>query len=258
MTSDLVRGGAPLFRRIADALADSIGRGDYPVGSQIPPEFTLMRLFGASRFTIREALAELRTRGLIASRRGSGTTVLRATAAEPVFGESYHSIDAFLAGVAEAPLVTLEVTDVIADAALAQEIGCEEGRQFVLLRGVRRRRGRTEEPPLASVRAYISAAYGAIRPYLYALSESVAGTAEKQLGVRVQRIVQELEPMLLEANEAAALVAPPGGAAMKVRRWYYLDGGELLAVAHSVYPQGRMVHRTELQRSDSTGGAVRT
>lgn len=258
MTNDLLRGGAPLFRRIADALADSIGRGDYPVGSQIPPEFTLMRLFGASRFTIREALAELRARGLVASRRGSGTTVLRATAAEPVFGESYHSIDTFLAGVAEAPLVTLEVTDVIADAALALELGCEEGRQFVMLRGVRRRRGRTEEPPLASVCAYISATYGAIRPYLFALSESVARTAEKQLGVRVQRIVQELEPMLLDAGEAADLVAPSGGAALKVRRWYYLDGAELLLAAHSVYPQGRMVYRTELQRNDSTGGAVRT
>jgi hypothetical protein len=26
-------------RRIADALADAIGRGDYPVGMQLPPEF---------------------------------------------------------------------------------------------------------------------------------------------------------------------------------------------------------------------------
>jgi len=256
MTSDLVRGGAPLFRRIADALADSIARGDYAVGTQIPPEMTLMRLFGASRFTIREALAELRARGLVVSRRGSGTTVLRATAAEPVFGESYRSIDDFLAGVTAAPLVTLDVSDVIADTALAEELGCDEGRQFVLLRGVRRRRGRLEEPPLASVCAYISAAYGAIRPHLRELSESIARTAEKQLGVRVQRIVQELEPMLLDADEAAKLAAPEAGAAFLVRRWYYLDGGELLLVARSVYPRGRMVYRTELQRNDAAGGSA--
>src|SRR6516165_9889803 len=76
---DTVPAGGPLFRRIADALADAMARGDYPVGSRLPPEFTLMRMFGASRFTIREALVDLRSRGLVASRRGSGTTVLRRT-----------------------------------------------------------------------------------------------------------------------------------------------------------------------------------
>jgi DNA-binding transcriptional regulator YhcF (GntR family) len=107
--------GAPLFRRVADALADAIGRGDYPVGTRLPPEFTLGRMFGASRFTIREALVELRSSGLVASRRGSGTVVLRRAPQAPVFNESYQSIDAFLASVVEVPLQPLEIKDVIAD-----------------------------------------------------------------------------------------------------------------------------------------------
>src|SRR5262249_26541589 len=82
-----VRGDSPLFRRISSSLAEAIERGDYPVGGQLPPEFTLMRMFGASRFTIREALAELRARGLIASRRGLGTVVLRAVPQEAAFSE---------------------------------------------------------------------------------------------------------------------------------------------------------------------------
>jgi GntR family transcriptional regulator len=250
MTVDVARGAAPLFRRIADTLADAIGRGDYPVGARLPPEFTLMRMFGASRFTIREALVELRARGLIASRRGSGTIVLRAVAREPVFGESYRSVDSFLAGVVEAPLETLVLADVVADAALASRLRCEEGRQFIALRGIRRRRGRPEEPPLASVDAYVNATYGAIRPYLTALSESIAGTAEKQLGIRVQRIVQELEPVVLDRDEAASLRAPEGGTALQVRRWYYLDSGTLFLASRSVYPQGRLVYRTELQRHE--------
>lgn len=248
MTADIARGAVPLFRRIADTLADAISRGDYPVGAQLPPEFTLMRMFGASRFTIREALAELRSRGLIASRRGSGTVVLRAVPPEPVFGESYRSVDSFLAGVVEAPMETLAIADVVADTALAAELHCEEGRQFFGLRGVRRRRGKPEEPPLASVHAYVNATYGAIRPYLASLEESIAGTAEKQLGVRVQRIVQELEPIVLDAEAAAHLDAPEQGAALQVRRWYYLENGTLFLASRSVYPQGRLVYRTELQR----------
>jgi len=250
MALDIIRSGVPLFRRLADALADAIARGDYPVGGQLPTEFTLMRMFGASRFTIREALAELRSRGLVVSRRGSGSVVARKTPHAPVFGESYRSVDDFLAGVIEAPLETLTLSDIVADVGLACRLRCEEGRQFVLLRGVRRRRGHPEEPPIALVQAYVNAAYGSIRPFLTALSESIAGTADKALGVRVQRIVQELEAVLLDAGEAETLTAPEGGPAMLVRRWYHLDNEEPLLISRSVYPRGRLVYRTELRRGD--------
>jgi GntR family transcriptional regulator len=250
MTIDSARGAAPLFRRIADTLAYAIGRGDYPVGTQLPAEFALARMFGASRFTIREALAELRVRGLIHSRRGSGTVVLRATPRAPTFGESYRSIDSFLSSVLDAPLETISITDVVADSSLASRMQCEEGRQVLLLRGIRRRRGRTDEPPLALVEACINATFSVLRPHLMELSESVASTAEKHLGVRVQRIVQELEPVLVSADEAVNLSAPDGGAALLVRRWYFLHNGELLLISRSIYPRGRLVYRTELTRGE--------
>jgi GntR family transcriptional regulator len=241
--------GAPLFRRVADALADAIGRGDYPVGTRLPPEFTLGRMFGASRFTIREALVELRTSGLVASRRGSGTVVLRRAPQAFVFSESYQSIDAFLASVVEVPLQPLEIKDVIADDSLAAALRCEPGRQFLLLRGVRRPHDRPDEPPMALTDAYINATYSAIRPRLAMLSESIAGTAEKFLGVRVRSITQELEPVVLDAEQAARLSAPMGGPAMLVRRWYFLDDAVALLISRSVYPHGRLLFRTDLRRS---------
>ena len=243
------RGAAPLFRRIAETLADAIGRGDYLVGAELPSEFALMRMFGASRSTICEALAELRGRGLVASRRGSGTVVLRAASPKPVFGEAYHSIDDFLASVAGAPFEPLLITDVVTDAALAAQLGCGEGRQFLSVRGIRRRRDRPAEPPLALVQGYIDAMYGTIRPHLATLTESVAVTAEKLFGIRIQRIVQESEPALLEPDEAVSLVAPPGGPALLVRRWYYLEAAEPVIISRSLYPKGRLVHRVELRRT---------
>jgi GntR family transcriptional regulator len=250
MALNVARGAVPLFRRIADTLADAIGRGDYPVGGQLPTEFTLMRMFGASRFTVREALGELRAAGLVSSRRGSGSVVLRATVQEPAFSETYRSIDSFLAGVVEAPTQMQSVTDVVADATLAHELHFEDGRQFLLAQGLRRHRNQPDAPPLALVFAYISAIYGVIRPHLLTLSESIATTMEKLLSVRVQRIAQELEPVVLDGEAAASLVAPVGGPAMLVRRWYYLDSGALLLASRSIYPQGRLVYHTELQRTE--------
>jgi len=249
MAPDSITGGSPMFRRIADALADALARGDYEVGGRLPPEFTLMRMFGASRFTIREALSDLRARGLVASRRGSGTVVVRRTPQAPAFGESYRSVDAFLAGVVEAPLQPIEMRDVIADEALAKELRCEPGRQFLLFRGIRRTQTRPDDPPLALADAYIAASYATIRPHLSRLEQSIAGTAERVLGVRVRTIVQELEPVLLDVGAATALDAPEGGPAMLVWRWYYLDGETILLISRSVYPQGRLRFRTELRRS---------
>ena len=240
--------GAPLFRRIADALAAAIARGEYPVGTRLPPEFAIMRMFDASRFTIREALADLRSRGLVASRRGSGTVVLRQTAQGPAFGENYRSVDDFLASVVEVPLTPLEIRDVIADGDLAEQLRCEPGRQFLLMRGIRASLVRASEPPMALADAYIAASYGTIRPYLASLTEAIAGTAERALGVRVQRIVQELEPIILDQSTAETLAATLGGPAMLVRRWYFLEGESLLLASRSIYPQGRLRFYTELRR----------
>jgi len=243
----------PLFRRIAGHLTDAIFRGTYPVGSKLPTEAVLARRFNASRFTVREALDEIRRAGMIASRRGSGTVVVRDTPLVPSFGEGYRSVDDFLASVAEAPLVPLEIHDVVADPALAAELRCAEGRQFLLLRGIRRRRGRPGDPPMALVDAYIGAPYSEIRfPQHQPLTESIAGTAEKRFGVRVVRIVQEMEPVLLTSQEGAALIADPALPALRVRRWYFLEDGEALLISRSVYPQGRLVHRTELFRGHRT------
>jgi DNA-binding GntR family transcriptional regulator len=256
MALDSVRGDSPLFRRISSALAEAIGRGEYPVGGQLPTELTLMRMFGASRFTIREALAELRSRGLIASRRGLGSVVLRITPREAAFSETHQSIDDFLAGVTQAPFTTLEIADVVADATLASQLRCEEGRQFIMLRGERGLRS-GPDAPIALVNAYVNATYGLLRPQLKTLTESLATIAEKVLNVRVQRIVQELEPTALDGDQASRLLAAISSPAMLVRRWYYLDNDDLLFSSRSTYPQGRLAFRTVLTRGEGVAENLR-
>ena len=245
---DTVPAGGPLFRRIADTLADAILRGDYPVGSRLPAEFTLVRMFGASRFTIREALVDLRSRGLVTSRRGSGTTVLRRTPPAPTFVATSRSIDEFLE--IPIPLRPIEIRDVIADADLATELRCEPGRQFLLFRGIRRSRIRPEESPLTLTDAYIAASYSSILPYLSELTGSIAGTAERVFGIQVRRIVEELEPIVHNAETGAVFGARAGSPAMLVRRWYFLDGETVLIISRSIYPKGRLLFRNELRRSE--------
>lgn len=65
----------PLYRQIADDLRHQIESGELREGTQVPTEDQLMELHLASRNTVRAALQELTTRGLVYKRHGKGTFV---------------------------------------------------------------------------------------------------------------------------------------------------------------------------------------
>ena len=66
---------APLYERATEALLNLIARDDYRVGDRLPGEHDLAEELGISRPTLREALSELKNRGLIDRRHGVGTFV---------------------------------------------------------------------------------------------------------------------------------------------------------------------------------------
>jgi GntR family transcriptional repressor for pyruvate dehydrogenase complex len=82
-------GAGTLSDRVYARVVEAILRGDFAADGKLPPEAELASRFGVSRPTIREALARLRSDGVIASRRGSGSHLVRrpgapAAASTPV------------------------------------------------------------------------------------------------------------------------------------------------------------------------------
>jgi GntR family transcriptional regulator len=65
----------PLYRQIADQLRHLIESDALKAGMQIPTEDQLMEQYHASRNTVRGALKELTTRGLVYTLHGKGTFV---------------------------------------------------------------------------------------------------------------------------------------------------------------------------------------
>ena len=61
----------PTYRKVATALVDHIVAGRLRSGDHLPPDLELARQFGVNRSTVREALRELDSAGLIGRRRGS-------------------------------------------------------------------------------------------------------------------------------------------------------------------------------------------
>jgi DNA-binding FadR family transcriptional regulator len=62
--------------RVRRSLLERIVGGDFPPGVRLPAETDLATELGCGRSTVREALGQLATLGVVASRRGSGAHVL--------------------------------------------------------------------------------------------------------------------------------------------------------------------------------------
>lgn len=64
-----------LYAKVAQKLATCINNGDYKVGERLPSERELVKTFGVSRPTIREAVIALEVDGLVEVKTGSGVFV---------------------------------------------------------------------------------------------------------------------------------------------------------------------------------------
>ena len=90
-----------LYRQIADQLRGLVERGEYDIGSRLPPERDLALQLGVSRPSVREALIALEVEGLVEVRMGSGVYVL------PIDGARARQVSA------ESPLETIRARQLI-------------------------------------------------------------------------------------------------------------------------------------------------
>ncbi len=65
-----------LYARIEETIAKEIAQGEYRPGDKLPTEDALIERFQVSRITVRRAIQNLVSRGLLEIRRGLGTFVL--------------------------------------------------------------------------------------------------------------------------------------------------------------------------------------
>lgn len=83
-----VRRSGSLVSKISEELRGAIAAGDYQTGDRLPSESELTRAHSVSRAVVREAIAILRSDGLVEARKGAGVYVLPQEPAElPPFSD---------------------------------------------------------------------------------------------------------------------------------------------------------------------------
>ena len=83
----------PLYRRIADALAEDIATGRLGRGEQLPTQRALAKALDVDLSTVSHAYRDARTRGLIEARVGQGTFVAETMSRGRLATDSWTSFD---------------------------------------------------------------------------------------------------------------------------------------------------------------------
>jgi GntR family transcriptional regulator len=133
--------GVPAYRQVADELRKQIREGTYAPGTQLPSERELSELFGTSRVTVRQAIAELRSQGLIIAEHGRGLFVrphrevqrlsrTRLSKAERQAGRGTFLTDATHHGFT--PRVEVEIRHETADTRTAQLLDLDPHAEVVV------------------------------------------------------------------------------------------------------------------------------
>lgn len=213
-------GSGPLWLRLRDDLHDRLAAEDF--GEEFPGELALAREYGLSRHTVREALRELRSEGLVTAARGRPSRVASNTTIEQPMGALYSlftSVEA--AGIAQRSDV--RCLEVRTDGDAATHLGVDVDTPLVYLERIRL----ADDEPLAVDRVWLPA--DRARPLLGADFSRTSLYAQLRVncGIRLTGGQERIRAVVPTASERLLLGFPPEVAALALDRLGYA-GDELV------------------------------
>lgn len=236
--------GTPLYQMVVRALKAEIVRGEYPVGSPLPSESTLVERFGVSRHTIREALRSLRDLGLVESHQGVGTLVLKPGGPQ-VYVHQVNSISDLHDYRVESRYSDTAET-IILDEALAQRLEGHAGEAWLHINGSRFEPH--DEEPICLVEIYVPSDFAAIGRLLGRRSGPIYSLIEAVYGESIGEVDQTLRALPATAAMAEQLGIAQGDAVVEIRRCYRLLDGKTAEITFNYYKATNFSFSMELRR----------
>ena len=227
-----------LWQNLANKLARRIATGRWPVGSLIPTELELMQKEGVSRNTVRAALAELVSRGLIERHPRSGTRVISSGGAAN-FHQKISTLEDIQRFGHDYEREVTDIRRVTADDQLASAINCARGTEFLRFANIRRGLD-AEDPAVVYTKVFI-------RPDLIEVArraqeqpnELIVKLIENLTGEHCTTVRQSIQAVALPENAAKPLGAAPGEPALRILRHYLDAKNRTLEISVSYHPGRR-------------------
>jgi len=237
----------PLYYQLADILRDKILNGEIRSGEIFPSENDLIREYGISRGTVREALRILGHEGLIERRKGIGTFV-SAPKIEHETGDviGFSRVMQMTGKTPSAKL--LEIREFKAPYFVRKRLELEDGESVVFVK--RLRFGDNEA--LLLEHSYFRRDIG--RKLLEEdLSKSIYALLQEKFHYRLYRSENTIEAQLAEEDDADILGIEPGNPVLVLKRLVFLEDDTPFEYAEDIYRADRTKFKIQAHMNMAEG-----
>jgi GntR family transcriptional regulator len=208
-----------LYSRVETVLAGEITHGDLKIADQLPTEDSLIARFGVSRITVRRAIQNLVSRGLVEIRRGKGTFV-----AAPKITQDLKELSGFVEdmhALGRKPTARVIGNEIVtADATVARELALTRGERVVRIRRVRLADG----VPLSFDETYLPLEIGKKIIANDLKVEPIFSLLERKYNIPLIEAEYKLDAVAAESEVAAALRVKQRSPIFRIERTSYSTG----------------------------------
>jgi len=244
LASPKLKESLPLYKALANALAQRIYEGDWSVGSYLPSEAVLCKSFAASRHTLRHALQTLERDGMVLRRQGAPTQVISRRKVRR-FSQSFNSPVDILSYPRNTYRQNTIEEFIELDKSLSEMIGGAVGSSWYHIGGIRKQRD-TEEV-IAWTDIYILPQFASLTSEPEHSQVMVFEQIEKKYGTRIDRAEVDVYATGVSTDIAKKLGLRVHAPCLVIVRRYFDNQDKLFEVTFTYHPHNKYTYKMEFK-----------
>lgn len=218
--------GRPHYLIVADELRRRIEDGELRPGSQIPSMAELVREYGTSSTTVRQAIGILRNEGHLVGHQGKGIFVRQARAARPrLVGHLYgvraasSPMERLIEATGATPSLEHHSEEIAASSDIAFRLGLERGDAVMRTQ----HRFLADAEPMLISTSYEPLAITRGTPIELPEATELHGVVARfdSIGMAVTHVIERVNARAARPYEIEALAVPTGVPVMSIERTYF-------------------------------------
>ena len=233
----------PLYSQIREILRQRILDGSYQPHQQMPSESELIKSFGVSRITVRQALSDLQRAGLIFKIHGKGTYVSKPKAFQNIgqlqgFGEAMASMGY------ETYSQVVSIKTLPAGRIVGPKLRVKEQEQITELRRLRY----LNREPISFDVTYVPKAIGDRLAQEDLAHRDIFLILENEYGLSLGQAEMQIEAMLADEPLAGLLKIEEGSPVLRIERLTFTADEKPLDYEHLYYRGDAFQYRLRIER----------
>lgn len=239
----LIPGPTPLYYQLKQIVRAEIERGVYRPGDRLPSETEMIQQYGVSRITVRQALSELESEGVIVRKHGKGTFVAEHDIEHELVHLTDFVEDMELAGLAPSSQIR-GIKREAANSIIAKALNVPVGEEVICIDRLRL----ADNRPIACDTTWLPLRFGLLLPDTELTDKTIYHILETRYGIPIETGVFHISASNATLEQSHLLNVPTGTGLLLIQRISYTTGNIPVYIQDRYYRTDRVSYRVTLRR----------